>query len=157
MGTNLQRVNGPDSPRPSHSYAFQTGAAYGLLIVVGVLLGLVGTFAHGLLNVSLFGGGTSGRLPIGALLMIVVVGALCRLAGLGMQTRMAAVLAGLPWLVVSFLFTLPKSEGDVVIAGDFAGGVYLYGGLILVAIAIVTTPPVRPVVPPAQLLGGASR
>lgn len=151
-------ISDPGTSRPSHGYAFVTGAAYGLLIVVGALLGLVGTFAHGLLNpVIADGGGTFSRLPVGALIMIILTGVLCRLAGLGMRSRMAAALVGVPWLVVSYLFSLPQAAGDVVIAGDLAGGVYLYGGLILVAIAIVITPPAHPMGASAPLLGGAAR
>lgn len=145
--------------RPDHGYAFVTGAAYGLLVVIGALLGLVGTFAHGLADLVLSDSGMFSRLPIGALVMIIITGALCRLAGFGMRTRMAAALVGLPWLLVSYLFSLPRAEGDVVIAGDLAGGVYLYGGLILVAIAIVITPPGHrtPRTPPsAPLLGGGT-
>lgn len=158
-GTNLQRVNpisGPGASRPSHGYAFLTGAAYGLLVVLGGLLGLVGTFAHSMLNLVLSDdGGTFSRLPIGALLVIIATAAVCWLAGMGMRSRMGAALIGVPWLVVSYLFSMPKAEGDVVVAGDFAGGLYLYGGLILVAIAIMVVPPARPMPPSAPLLGGA--
>lgn len=137
--------------RPSHGYAFVTGAAYGLLIVLGGLLGLLGTFQHGRLNLVLSaGGGTFSRLPIGALIVAVVTAALCWLAGWGMRSRMAAVFLGVAWLIVSYLFSLPRAEGDVVIAGDLAGGVYLYGGLILVAIAMVTAPHGRPLPPGPQ-------
>lgn len=151
-------IGDPGTSRPSHGFAFLTGAAYGLLVAVGALLGLVGTFAHGLLDPVLAdGGGTFSRLPIGALIMIVVTGGLSWLAGLGMRARMGAVLVGIPWLVVSYLFSMPKAEGDVVIAGDLAGGVYLYGGLILVAIAIILSPMANPPAPSAPLLGGTGR
>lgn len=118
-----------------------TGAAYGLLIVVGGLLGLVGTLQHGRLDLVLSeGGGTFSRLPIGALIVVVITAGLCWLAGWGMRSRLASVLLGAAWLIVSYMFSLPRAEGDVVIAGNLAGGVYLYGGLILVAIAMVTAP-----------------
>ena len=134
-------VSGGGAARPSHGYAFMTGAVYGLLIILGALLGLLGTFQHGRLDFVLSaGGGTFSRLPIGALIVAVVTGALCWLAGWGMRSRMASVFLGVAWLIVSYLFSLPRAEGDVAIAGDLAGGVYLYGGLILVAVAMVTAP-----------------
>lgn len=150
MKPNGVSAGGP--VRPGHGYAFVTGAAYGLLIVLGALLGLVGTFQHGRLNLVLSaGGGTFSRLPIGALIVAVITAGLCWLAGWGMRSKMAAVVLGVAWLIVSYLFSLPRAEGDVVIAGDLAGGVYLYGGLILVAIAMVTAPSAR--TPPPGPLG----
>jgi hypothetical protein len=148
----------PIGVRPSHGYAFVTGAAYGLLIIVGALLALVGTFQHGRLNLVLSGGGgTFSRLPVGALLIIFVTGGLCWLAGWGMRSRLAAVVLGVTWLVVSYLFSMPRPGGDVLIAGDLAGGVYLYGGLILAGIAMVTAPSAHRVPPAAPMLGGAVR
>ena len=155
----MTQIGDPGPARPDHGYAFVTGAAYGLLLVIGLLLGLVGTFAHGLGNLVLSGSGMFSRLPIGALVMIILTGGLSWLAGFGMRTRMAAGLIGVPWLLVSYFFALPRAEGDVVIAGDLAGGVYLYGGLLLVAIAIFLTPPARRTPsgsPAAPLLGGGT-
>lgn len=148
----------PIGVRPSHGYAFVTGAAYGLLIIVAALLALIGTFQHGRLNLVLSdSGSTFSRLPIGALIVIVVTAGLCWLAGWGMRSRMAAVVMGVTWLVVSYLFSMPKASGDVLIAGDLAGGVYLYGGLLLIAVAMITAPAAARLPPAPQVLGGAAR
>jgi hypothetical protein len=101
------------------------GAHAGAL-VCGLLAGCAGSFLQeGVLRVA----GTA--LPVGvvaalALTVCVVAGAGRRLAS---RTGAAAALAG--WMVATIAVSLPRPEGDVVVAADVAGFVWLYGGALL--------------------------
>ena len=108
------------------------GAAYGMLFVLGLVIGVVGGFTHTSWDV--------GQIPAGAIAWLVALVVVCVGAGRLMRARLGASVTALGWLLVSMPFSLPLSQGDLVISGDPAGYVYLYGGLVAVIAAFFLTP-----------------
>ncbi|GGT28957.1 DUF6113 family protein [Nonomuraea spiralis] len=108
------------------------GAAYGMLFVLGVVLGVVGGFTHAQ--------GPQTAVPWAALGWVLVLFLVPLGAGKLMRTRLAAFATGLGWLLVTMPFTLQLSAGDLVIAQGSAGYVYLYGGLLALVAAFMFSP-----------------
>ncbi|GAA0406991.1 hypothetical protein Acor_51120 [Acrocarpospora corrugata] len=108
-----------------------TGAAYGTLAVLGVVLGVLGGFTHGWYALGV---------PVAAIAWVVVMFAVPYGMGRLMGTRLAALLPAMGWLVMSFVFAGERPEGDLIIAGNTAGYVYLYGGSVVVLAAILLIP-----------------
>lgn len=123
----------PDLPRrPPPARPFVTGAAYGVLVVLGLLLGLVGSFEF---SWTAFG------LPIAAVVVAVVDFAVFRAAGWAMRSRLGVAAVAVPWLVVTVLLSTRRAEGDLVVTGTLAGYVYIFGGAIAAAVAVASTRP----------------
>lgn len=135
-----------EATRPARGYAVVTGAAYGMLLVLGFLLGVLGSFEYSWCDVA--AGGV--RIPLGAILIAVGVAVACRLAGWGMRSRTGAAVPAVGWLVATYLLSVQRGEGDLVVTGTPAGYLYLFGGLILVTTAVVLTPLARPGTPASR-------
>ncbi|MEW9553511.1 DUF6113 family protein [Nonomuraea sp. NPDC050783] len=108
------------------------GAAYGMLFVLGVVMGVVGGFTHPVWNV--------GPVPGSAVLWVLALFGVCLGAGRLMRGRLSAVAAGAGWLLVTMPFTVQLTSGDLVIASGAAGYVYLYGGLVALVAAYLLSP-----------------
>lgn len=131
--------NPPIQPRPEP--AFLVGLVYGLLAVLGVLLGLIGSFEFAWE----FGG-----VPAAALLLSVANLAVFRAAGWAMESKLGAAVPAVLWMVVLFALSSRRPEGDLVVTGTTAGYVYMFGGAVAAVVAIAWTRPARP-----WMLGGA--
>ncbi|GAA0949929.1 DUF6113 family protein [Nonomuraea longicatena] len=107
------------------------GAAYGMLFVLGLVMGLVGGFTQAWYV---------GTVPVAAVAWVLVLFGACLGAGKLMKGKLGAGVVGGGWLVVSTVFSLQGSAGDIVIAGDSAGYIYLYGGLVAVVAAFLMSP-----------------
>lgn len=114
------------------------GAAYGMLFVLGLVMGIVGGFTQASWHVGPvpFVGVIPGS-AIGWLLALFVV---CLGAGKLMGSRLGVSVTALGWLLVSMPFSLKLSQGDLVISGNPAGFVYLYGGMAAVVVAFFLAP-----------------
>ncbi|RFU38248.1 hypothetical protein DZF91_28665 [Actinomadura logoneensis] len=112
--------------------AVVSGAAYGVLFLLGIAYGLFGAFHQDW---------TVGSLPLPAIVLCAVLFGLVFGAGYGMRTKLGAVLPAAAWMIVTFVMSSKRSEGDLVVPGTTAGYVYIVGGLVagLVAIAVVPT------------------
>ncbi|WP_188192498.1 DUF6113 family protein [Nonomuraea sp. SYSU D8015] len=110
------------------------GAAYGMLFVLGVVMGIVGGFTHP------DPGWQVGPLPGAAVVWVLVLFAVCLGAGKMMRAKLGAVVTAAGWLLVTMPFTLELGSGDLVIANGAPGHVYLYGGLVAVVMAYVLSP-----------------
>jgi hypothetical protein len=119
---------------PTRAEAFVTGGAYGVLTVGGAVLGVAGSFYQ---NV------TVGRVPLFAIVFALVNLGAFRLAGWAMGTRLGAVVPAAGWLLVVFLMSSRRPEGDLVVTGGAAGYVYLLGGAVAAVVAIARTPATR--------------
>ncbi|ETK31147.1 DUF6113 family protein [Microbispora sp. ATCC PTA-5024] len=108
-----------------------TGAVYGVLFLLGVVLGVVGGFEHAWYV---------GEIPGAAIVWLAALFAVPYATGRLMGGKLAALMPAAGWLVISFLLATPQAAGDLVIAGDTSGFVYLYGGAVAVAAAVVVTP-----------------
>lgn len=103
-----------------------------LLAAVGVTAGVVGSFVHDF-AVDVLGLG----LPVGLVLALGLAAAAYLLAGWTMRNRLAVLAAGAGWLVPVLTLSMPRPEGDLVVAANLTGYVFLLGGSILVGLAVV--------------------
>jgi len=93
----------------------------------GAAAGVLGSFVHPLRVAGLPGG-----LLLALALCVTVIGA----AGLLVGSRSGAGAAAVGWLVMVLLFAAPRAEGDLVVAGDPAGYLWLFGGTLAAGLAI---------------------
>ncbi|MET7328718.1 DUF6113 family protein [Nonomuraea sp. NPDC005650] len=110
------------------------GAAYGMLFVLGVVIGVVGGFTHPDPRWQV------GPVPVAAIVWVLVLFAVCLGAGKLMRAKLGAFITAVGWLLVTMPFTLKLSAGDLVIADGLPGYVYLYGGLAGIVAAYVLSP-----------------
>ena len=99
-----------------------TAVAYIVLLVLGAVQGLIGSFQY-----------SRSPVPLVAILLGLVIFATCVLCGWGMRSFAGGLLPALGWLVVSFVLAMPSSNGSVIITNTTAGKWYLYGGTAAVA------------------------
>ncbi|RJL33421.1 DUF6113 family protein [Bailinhaonella thermotolerans] len=134
---------------PGRPEAFVTGGVYGMLFVLGVIAAVFWSFMQGWYL---------GDFPLGAYLSLAVAFLLTWGAGRLMRNRLAAVVTGVSWLFVGMVLSMPRPEGDLVLAGPAQGQswlltpgyVYLYGGALVVLIAIMMSK----AAPQSWILGG---
>ncbi|MGN9784795.1 DUF6113 family protein [Nonomuraea sp. ZG12] len=110
------------------------GAAYGMLFVLGVVMGVVGGFTHG---------GEiwpAGPVPVTAIIWLLALFGVCLGAGRMMRSRLGAGVIAVGWLLVSMAFSFELGAGDLVISGNTAGYVYLYGGICALIVAFWLSP-----------------
>ncbi|GLY84754.1 DUF6113 family protein [Actinoallomurus iriomotensis] len=140
----MEQTTGPYPP-PEHTPepAFLTGLTYGVLFVLGVVLGLIGSFQFSW---------EVGSVPVAAIALSLVNLAVFRAAGWAMESRLGAVVPAVPWLVILVVLSSRRPEGDLVVTGTAAGYVYMLGGAVAALIAIVWTRSARP-----WMLTGAPR
>jgi uncharacterized protein DUF6113 len=115
---------------PSRLEAFVTGGAYGVLVVAGAVVGLLGAFYHAV---------DVGPIPLLAIAFALLNLGAFWLAGWAMGTRLGAAAPALAWLLVVIFASSKRPEGDLVISGSAAGYVYLLGGSIAAVLAVVRT------------------
>jgi len=119
-----------------------------LAFVIGVLLGVVGTFGHrGVIGVG------SVNLPWG--IVVAVAGATCFLVGLRLYTdsRLCTLAGAVGLLIPIFLFSFEGPGGSVVIVQDTPGRVWdLVPGIVAVLVLAWPKLPARS--PARDSLGG---
>ncbi|WP_169983351.1 MULTISPECIES: DUF6113 family protein [unclassified Microbispora] len=120
----------PTEDAPGLLAGVVTGAAYGVLFLLGVVLGVVGGFQHAWYV---------GQMPVAAIAWLAVLFAVPYAMGRLMGGKLAALVPAVGWLLVSFLLATPQRAGDLAVAGNSAGYWYLYGGAVAVAAAVVVT------------------
>ena len=107
-----------------------TAGVYGVLFLLGAVEGMIGSFQYSR---------TAGSVPVAALVCCAVILATCLLAAWAMHSASGAVVPGMGWLIVSFVLSMPVSNGSVIITDTAPGKTYLYGGTLSVAVAVVLT------------------
>ena len=90
---------------------------YVLLFVLGALQGMIGSFNYG-----------RSPVPLWAIMFAVVIFATCVLAGWGMGTFGGGLAPALGWIIASFVLSMGRPNGSIIITGTSAGEWYLYGG-----------------------------
>lgn len=128
----------PPPPRPEP--AFLVGLVYGVLAVLGFVLGVVGSFEFAW---------EIGDIPIAAVLLSVLNLLVFRAAGWAMESKFGAVVPALLWMIILFVLASRRPEGDLVVTGTAAGYVYMFGGALAAVVAVALTPPARPLRPAA--------
>jgi hypothetical protein len=104
-----------------HQDAFVTGGAYGVLLLLGAVEALIGSFQYSWMI---------GKVPAAALGCAVAIFLTCLLAGWLMRSLGGALVPAIAWIIVSFVLAMPDAQGSVVITNTTAGEWYLYGGAI---------------------------
>ena len=94
-----------------------TAAGYVLLFVLGALQGMIGSFSY-----------SRGPVPLVAIILDVIVLATCVLAGWGMGTFGGGLAPAVGWIIASFVLSMPRPNGSIIITNTAAGKWYLYGG-----------------------------
>jgi hypothetical protein len=117
----------PDQPAP-HRSGFVTGGAYGLLFVLGVLEGLIGSFAYSTWSI--------GSFPAAAILLCLILIVTCVLGAWGMTSVAGALVPAVGWIIASFVLDSPSQQGSVVVAAIPSGEWYLYGGAVSALLGI---------------------
>ncbi|MEV4184136.1 DUF6113 family protein [Streptosporangium canum] len=113
------------------SAAAVTAAAYLMLVLLGLMTGVLGGFQHSWYL---------RPFPISAVGWVVLLAMACYGAGRAMRGRLAALAPGAGWMAITLIWLGGSPEGDVIIANDLAGYVYLYGGLIAILAAVLLSP-----------------
>ncbi|MCO5972073.1 DUF6113 family protein [Actinoallomurus soli] len=132
----MEQWSGPLAPQePSPAPGLVTGAAYGVLVVLGLFLGAITSFQFSW---------TAGSVPVAAILLSFVEFAAFRLAGWAMESKLGVVALAVPWLIVVVLLSSRRPEGDLVVTGTTAGYVFIFGGAIAAVVAVATTRSARP-------------
>ena len=107
-----------------------TAGVYGVLFVLGAVEGTIGSFQYSR---------AAGPVPLAALAFCAVILATCVLAAWAMRSVSGALLPGMGWIIVSFVLSMPVSNGSVVITATTPGRIYLYGGTLTVAAGVVAS------------------
>ena len=116
-------MTGLPGARPAAS--FVGPAAYVMLLVLGGVEGMIGSFQYSRLA------------PFGAILFCAGIFVTCLAGGWGMQSIAGAFMPAIGWVIASFVFAQPMSNGSVIIANTNAGKWYLYGGTLSATAAAV--------------------
>jgi hypothetical protein len=106
--------------------ALITVAAYLLLLVLGGLQGMIGSFFYG-----------NSPVPLVAIGFGVLIFITCLLAGWGLRTYGGGIVPALGWLAASFILAMPRAAGSVIITATSAGEWYLYGGALAAGLGAV--------------------
>jgi hypothetical protein len=122
-------------PAPPSEPAFLIGLVYGVLAVLGVLLGLIGSFEFSW---------TIGGVPVAAIMLSLVNLAAFRAAGWAMESKLGAVVPAALWMIILLVLSSRRPEGDLVVTGTTAGYVYMFGGAVAALVAIAWTRSSRP-------------
>jgi hypothetical protein len=106
-------------------------AVHALLVVAaavaGATAGVLGSFVHPL---------EVGRVPVGLVVGLALSGSVVVLARL-LAGRSAALSAAVGWLAAVLVLAGQRPEGDLVVANNVAGQVWLFAGTALVGACIV--------------------
>jgi Family of unknown function (DUF6113) len=100
---------------------------YLVLLLLGVLQGLIGSFQY-----------SQSPVPLVAIVLDVAIFATCVLGGWGARSFAGGLIPALGWIVASFVLSMPSAHGSVIVTNTTAGKWYLYGGA-LAAVAGATT------------------
>jgi hypothetical protein len=120
MGTTSQSQPG------SGRGALITGAGYLLLLVLGGLQGMIGSFYY-----------SNSPVPLVAIGFAALIFATCLLAGWGLRTYGGGIVPALGWIAASFILAMPRATGSVIITATSAGEWYLYGGALAAGLGAV--------------------
>jgi hypothetical protein len=104
-----------------------TGAVYGVLVLLGAVEGLIGSFQYSHM---------AGSVPVAAIAACLVILATCLLASWAVRSVSGALMPAIGWILASFVLSMPVSAGSVIIANTTAGKWYLYGGTLSAVLGV---------------------
>ncbi|MEV0752196.1 DUF6113 family protein [Streptosporangium sp. NPDC050280] len=106
-------------------------ATNAVLFVLGLLLGVLGGFQHSWYI---------RPVPVSAIVCLALLFAIPYAAGRMTHGKSAAVAFVAGWALITIIWISGRPEGDLVIANDLSGYLYLYGGLAAVTVGIMLSP-----------------
>jgi Family of unknown function (DUF6113) len=104
-----------------------TGAVYGVLVLLGAVEGLIGSFQYSHM---------AGPVPIAAIAACVVILVTCLLASWAVRSVSGALAPAAGWILASFVLSMPASNGSVIVTNTAAGKWYLYGGALSTVLGV---------------------
>jgi hypothetical protein len=113
------------SPGARSGASFVSAAAHVALLLLGAAEGMIGSFQYSRLA------------PTGAILFCAGIFVTCLAGGWAMQSIGGVFMPAIGWVIASFVFAQPMSNGSVIIASTSAGKWYLYGGTLSATVAAV--------------------
>ncbi|MDF5754643.1 DUF6113 family protein [Spongiactinospora sp. TRM90649] len=120
---------GEEREPPRELPAWVTGVVFAIF---GVLLGVVGGFLHNAYALA--------DVPFVSVAWVLVLAGLVHLTGRLTGGRLVPLVITAVWIAVSLVLSGRRVEGDLVIAANAAGYVYLYGGFVAMLIAALLVP-----------------
>jgi Family of unknown function (DUF6113) len=132
LPASLRRVSSthrPSTAAPApghHDPAGLATAAYVVLFLLGVVLGLLGTFQY-----------SSGPGVLVPILFDVAILATCVLGAWGMSGAAGGVLPAVGWLLITILLSSAPAGGSVLVTNTSSGKWFLYGGAVCAAAGAV--------------------
>ncbi|MFI6508545.1 DUF6113 family protein [Streptosporangium sp. NPDC050855] len=117
----------------SPSETVVTVAACAVLAVLGFLVGLLCGFQH-----SWSVGAVP--VPVSALGCVALLFAISYGAGRMARGKSVSLAFAAGWTLITVIWAAGRPEGDLVIADDVAGYVYLYGGLVAITAGVLLAP-----------------
>lgn len=130
-----QTTNPHPPPATRRGPALLAGLVYGLLAVLGVLLGVIGSFEFSW---------QAGSVPVAAIALSLLNLAVFRAAGWAMESKAAAIVPAALWMIILVVLASRRPEGDLVVTGTPAGYVYMFGGAVAALVAVAWTRSARP-------------
>lgn len=121
-----------DAETRQGAHAVVTGAAYGVLFVLGVVFGVMAGLEHSW--------GLGDVVPPVPIVLSLVLFALLYGSGRLMGTKLGAFVPGMGWMLASLAFSVKRSEGDLIIAADVSGYWYLACGAVALVVAVLLIP-----------------
>jgi N-acetyl-1-D-myo-inositol-2-amino-2-deoxy-alpha-D-glucopyranoside deacetylase len=100
---------------------------HALAVAAGVAAGVLGSFVHAL---------TVGGFPVGLVCGLALSAAVFVAAGLAAGSRSGAAAAAGGWFLPLLALSAPRPEGDLVVAGDAVGYLWLVGGTVVAGAAV---------------------
>jgi Family of unknown function (DUF6113) len=136
----MQRLRGQGSGQPGgYPERLTTAGAYVVLLALGVMQGLIGSFQYSR---------ALGSAPVAAIALAVLIGVTCVLGAWGMHRPMGGLVPAAGWLVAAFVLAMGTPGGSVLITNSGAGQWFLYGGsacaIVGVLVGFVRWSPRRP-------------
>jgi hypothetical protein len=101
---------------------------YGMLLVLGILEGMIGSFQYSR---------ALGSFPAAAVAFAVAIGVTCVLGAWGMSRPLGGLMPAVGWFVASYVLAMGTAGGSVVITNTGAGKWFLYGGSVCAVAGVV--------------------
>jgi hypothetical protein len=108
--------------RPRRWRTAMTAVSYLVLLALGAMQGLIGSFNY-----------SRSPVPAWAIGLDLLIFATCVLAGWGMQSLGGGMVPAIGWIVAAFIIAMPNPHGSVIITNSAAGQLYLFGGALAAA------------------------
>ncbi|WP_440100566.1 DUF6113 family protein [Streptosporangium sp. H16] len=108
-----------------------TVAANAVLVMLGLLAGVLGGFQHSWYV---------RPVPVSAIGCLALLFAVTYGAGRMTHGKAAPLSFTAGWALVTVIWISARPEGDLVIANDLSGYLYLYGGLVAVVTGVLLSP-----------------